>query len=184
MDIVTDPFVVSQAQELVKTLVLGLLGLLGTVFGVAILWVRTQATEWFNAKIEKAKSDAKTAESAAHYEAFRCFTERLTQLATKAVDEVEQTMVRELKADKKWNVDTARKARDTAVEIMVRHAGEDGLKELQHCGKIGLDALMGMFRTYVESEVVRRGSSTPANAIGPKPVVVPMNGAALEDTAP
>lgn len=172
--VIHDPEVVSQATELVRTLVLGVLGLLFTLVSAGLVWLRTRISTWVSAKVEKAKADAETAESTAHYEALRCFTETVGELAARAVDEVEQTMVRDLKENKKWSVDTAREARDTAVEIMVRHAGELRMERLQRCSGLGQDALVDLFRTYVESKIRRDKSSEKPAGLGAKSPVVPL----------
>lgn len=174
IDIIADPEIVSAAQELAKTAVLAVLGFLGTATTIGLAIASKRIIGWFNAKIEKAKAEAKGAESVAHYEAMKCVTQKLDTWSTTAVAEVEQTLVRQLKADKTWDPNTALEARDTAVEIMKRHAGEGGLSELQQCTGLALPGIEGMFRTWVETKVSQQQSDSRPDPQKKRPIV-PMN---------
>lgn len=96
---------------------------------------------------------AKTEESNAHLAALECVTRKLSTWAQTAVVELEQTLVRSLKREGKWNETTAREVRDAAVEVMKRHAGPAGLAELQKCTGLDMEVLEGMMRTYIENTV-------------------------------
>lgn len=100
--------------------------------------------------------------SLSHSAAFKCATQKIFHHAQLAVDEIEQTVVRQLKADGQWDRDTARMARDQAVAVIKHHLGEVGLNELKDCLGLGLDDLEGMFRSYVEAAVKRT-----SNGLGP-----------------
>lgn len=171
IDIIVDPEIVGAAQNLLKTAVLALLGFLGTAASIGLTVARKRIMAWVTAKANKAQSDAKGSESSAHYEAMRCVVLKLDTWSTHAVAEVEQTLVRQLKADKKWNTETALEARDTAVEIMTRHAGDHGLSELQQCTGLGLQGVLGMFRTWIESKVSKQQSDTRPDPQNKRPIV-------------
>lgn len=173
IDVLADPEILAEAQSLFKTLILGVLGALGTLTTLGIAYLSKRISAWFQAKAKKAKADAKSAEAVAAYEALKCLTERLEMLSTTAVAEVEQTLVRQLKAEKgAWNAETALRARDTAFEVMKRHAGEKGMAQLQECSGLALPALEGMFRTWIEMKVGESGGKSEGSP------VVPMNEAA------
>lgn len=160
VDVLADPEILAEAQSLFQTIILGALGVLGTLVTVGLTFLSKRIIAWFDAKAAKAKADAKSAEAGAHYEALRCMTEKLEMLSTTAVAEVEQTLVRQFKSDGTWNAETALRARDTAVEVMTRHAGEKGIASLMECSGLARDALMGMFRTWIEMKVGESGEKS------------------------
>jgi len=162
LDVLADPELLAEAQSLFRTIILGVLALLGSLLAVGIPLVSKKISTWLEAK-------GKGAKASAALKALQCFNEKLRTLATSAVAEVEQTLVRQLKADGTWNAETAMKARDTAVEVMTRHAGENGLAALKECGGMALPALMGVFRTWVEMIVGETGAK------GKNAPIVPMN---------
>ena len=160
--VASDPVVVDAWQSTLQTVVLAVIGLLGNVITGLITVGSGKIMKWLDAK-------SKASGSEAHYAAFKCATEKLSTWSRSAVDEVEQTVVRKLKRENKWDKGTARMARDTAVEVMTRHAGEHGMAELQDCLGVGKDVVLGMFRTWIEKQVRDDGSSgngSPIVAMG------------------
>jgi hypothetical protein len=104
-------------------------------------------------------------ESKSHGASFAGAIQKIETLTINAVDEVEQTLVRQLKADKEWNVGTAKQARDTAVSIAMRHLGTRGAAEVQSSLGLDREKLEGMLRTLVEKHV---GSSGTKSEESPK----------------
>lgn len=167
-EIAADPVIADAWQSTMQTVVLAVIGLLGTVLTGLITIGSRKLLAWLDAK-------AKSSGSEAHYAAFKCATEKLSTWSRSAVDEVEQTVVRKLKRQDKWNKETARMARNTAVDVMVRHAGDQGLAELEQCLGVGREVVLGMFRTWVEKQVRADGSS------GDKSPIVSMGDDASDD---
>lgn len=97
-------------------------------------------------------------ESKAHFASFNCAMTKLEALSMNAVEEVEQTLVRQFKAEDKWGVETATEARDTAVEIVKKHLGKAGLAEVQGCLSLGLADVERLITTKVEAFVSRSGA--------------------------
>ena len=147
-ELLDNPQIQSALQTIILTIIVTLGGLVTALIGFA----SKKALRWLEGK--------------AHASTFECAIGKLTTITQNAVDEVEQTLVRQLKADNKWNADTAKEARDTAVGIAKRHLGEDGLKELAGCLGHAEESLEGMFRTYVEKHVRAMGTTN-----GKSPVV-------------
>ena len=142
-------------QAAMQTIVLSVLSLLGTVITGAVAWMASYAKQWLEGK--------------AHAATFQCAVNKLETVTKNAVDEVEQTLVRQLKADGKWNAETAREARDTAVDVAKRQLGEKGMEELEGCLGHAREAIEGMLRTYVEKQVRGHGNSgsdSPIVAMG------------------
>lgn len=144
----------------VQTVVVAVLGLLGTVIVSLLTAGSRKLIAWLDAK-------AKESESNAHYAAFKCATSKLETLTKNAVIEVEHTLVREAKAQKTWGADAARKARDTAVGIVIRHLGPKGLQELEGCMGHATDVIEGIVRTLVERFVQDSRIDMKPNANGP-----------------
>ena len=151
-EVVSDPVVADAWQATMQTVVLAVISLLGTLLTALIGVGSKKLMQWLDAR-------AKASGSEAHYAAFKCATEKLSTWSRSAVDEVEQTIVRKLKREDKWDKNTARGARDTAVDVMTRHAGEQGMAELQECLGVTKDVVLGMFRTWIEKQVRADGSS-------------------------
>ena len=135
-------------QAALQTVVLAVVSLLGTLLAGLIGWAGASARKWLASK--------------AHGEAFACATTKLEKLTQNAVQEVEQTLVRQLKADEKWDAGTAKEARDTAVEIVKKHLGEKGMVELKDCMGVAVDTVEGMIRTHVEKHVYSMNATSGA----------------------
>lgn len=131
-------------EESMPTIAQFVVSLLGIVLTALIAWVSREAKAWLASK--------------AHFAAFECAMQKLETLSYNAVSEVEQTLVRQFKAEKNWNSDTAREARNTAVRIVKSHLGDKGIKELKGCLGHGLDTLEGLIRTLVEKHVSEHGT--------------------------
>ncbi len=140
-----------QTQAALQTVVLAVISLFGTVLAGLIGWVGTSLKKWLDGKANAA--------------AFKCAVTKIETVTGRAVAEVEQTLVRQLKADGQWDADTARKARDIAVDIAKRHLGKRGLIELAGCFGHAAESTEGMLRTYVENRVDRTGSTTKGSPI-------------------
>jgi hypothetical protein len=185
VDALVGPEILVEAQSLFETVILAALGALGTIFTVGMAFLSRRIVAWFDAKAKKAKADAKSAEAGAHYEALKCMTEKLETLSTTAVAEVEQTLVRQFKSEPQgWNAETALRARDTAVEVMTRHAGEKGLAAMMECSGLARDALLGMFRTWVEMKVGQSSTKDKSPPLGKGAPIVSMNKPAQADSKP
>lgn len=154
-----DPQIVEEIQAVIQTFILGVLGLLGTGATLGIVFLRAKLVTYIDGKSKQAEAEGRSAESTAHLEAFNCVVGKLDTWSTAAVQQVEQTVVRHLKKEKKWNVDTARGARDTAVDVMTELAGETGLAELETCTGKTSEAILSMFRTWIEMKVADAGST-------------------------
>lgn len=141
-----------QIHDILELAVTGALSLMAMVITGLISWGAKSLKQWLDSK--------------AHSASFSCATEKLETLSVGAVMEVEQALVRQLKADQEWNADTAKLARDTAVEIVKRQLGEKGLAELQGCLGLALSDIEGLIRTKVEAIV-----SSEGDGMGP---VVPL----------
>lgn len=155
-----DPQIVAEAQSLIQTFILGVLGLLATGVTLGIGFLHAKISTYIQGKSKRAEAEGRSAESAAHLEAFNCVVGKLDTWSTAAVKQVEQTLVRKLKKEKKWDGETARLARDTAVDVMTELAGETGLAELQTCTGKTSKAIVSMFRTWVEMKVADAGSKS------------------------
>lgn len=163
-----DPEILAQGQALLKTVILGLIAVLGTASAVGIAFLRVRIVAYINGKTEKAKAEGKSAEAIAHLEAFKCVVAKLDSWSTAAVAEVEQTLVRQLKKEEgQWNVQTARQARDTAVDVMKRLAGDQGIAELETCTGKTKEAIFTMFRTWVELKVSGSGGEAANSPVVP-----------------
>lgn len=155
---------VATLQSVVLALFLAALTAVSLVIRKGIAAGSAAAVKWIEAK-------AAETESSAHYAALKCLTSRLDTLSTNAVAEVEQTLVRKFKKQGKWDSKSARMARDTAVDVMRRQLGEQGMEELKQCSGLAKEAIIGMFRTWVERKVSEQGSTTdaPVVAMGDNP---------------
>lgn len=164
MQILT-PEVLEVLNTALVAVLIALLGALSLAARKLIALGSGKLIAWLDAK-------ARETESKAHLAALTCVTEKLETWSTAAVAEVEQTLVRQLKRDDKWNDTTARLARDTAVDIMRRHAGPLGMAELKQCTGLAQEVIEGMFRTWIEKKVASMG--TASNPLSPKRPVVPL----------
>lgn len=144
-----------EIQSALQNLVLLVISVLGTVVTAGITVASKKALKWLDGK--------------SHAATFQCAVSKIETVTKNAVDEVEQTLVRQLKAEEKWDGDTAKQARDTAVDIAKRHLGDQGIKELSGCMGHTAESMEGMFRTYVEKHVRNMGSTgneSPLVAMG------------------
>lgn len=146
-DLLDDP----QIQSALQTVILAVIVALGGVVTALITLASKKILKWLNGK--------------AHAATFQCAIGKLEMLTKNAVDEVEQTLVRQLKADDKWDADTAKEARDTAVRIAKRHFGDKGLKELASCMGHTAGSIDGMLRTYVEKHVRAMGTTNGSSPV-------------------
>src|SRR5690606_23581566 len=97
-------------------------------------------------------------ESKEHFASFNCALTKIEVLSRAAVEEVEQTLVRQFKAEGKWDVETATRARDTALEIVKRHLGDKGMTEIKGCLGMAMKDIERLVLTKIESFVSRSGS--------------------------
>lgn len=140
-----------QVQTILQNIVFAVISALGTVLVAAIGLGTRKVLKFLDGK--------------AYAATFECAIKKIGTLTKNAVMEVEQTLVRQIKKDKKWDVDTAREARDTAVSIVERHLGENGMVELGNCLGLVRESLQGMLRTYVERHVNEMGSTNGESPI-------------------
>ena len=164
MELLTDPQILEALRGLLSTFILGLVSLLAAAMVAGLALGRKKLNAWVSSKVASAESDA-------HYDAFECATGKLETLTKNAVLEVEQTLVRQLKADKKWDAETAVEARDAAVAVALNHLGSQGMGELEKCLGHGPDIINGMLRTYVEKHVssyrpIKRTAGAPVSPLG------------------
>lgn len=141
------------SNPVVQDIVLSVIALAGSVITAILGLASRSLLRWLASK--------------SHDASFNCAIQKMETLTINAVDEVEQTMVRQLKADKNWNQDTAKQARDTAVSIALRHLGDQGLREIQGCLGLQRDKIEGMLRTYVEKRVGSSGMKSPEAPVVP-----------------
>jgi hypothetical protein len=162
-----DPEILSALQDLGKTAALTALGLISTALTIGAAYLSKRLISWIEAKQEKAKADARTAESTAHLEAFKCVSQKLDTWSTNAIRQVEQTVVRKLKRENNWNAETAKMALDTAVDVMKQQAGNVGMNELQQCTGHAVAGIESMFRTWIEAKnaATGTGSKSPISPI-------------------
>lgn len=145
--------------ELIQQVMLTLMGIMGTVVMAFLTWAGNSMRKWITAK-------SKGAESNARLQAFLCATTKMETIFRNAYLEVEQTLVRQLKADEStWNSNTARHARDTAVEIGMRHLGEQGVAELSECMGHAPEVIEGIGRTLIEGFAGDRTDSKDAGPV-------------------
>ena len=149
LDLLDNPQIQSALQTVILALIIGLGGLITTMGTMA----SKRLLQWLEGK--------------AHAATFQCAIGKLTTITKNAVNEVEQTLVRQLKATDKWDAETAKEARDTAVGIAKRHLGEKGMKELASCLGHAKESIEGMIRTYVEKYVREMGTSSSDSPIVP-----------------
>jgi hypothetical protein len=107
--------------------------------------------------------------SKVHNESFQCASNRLDKLVGDAVVEAERTLVREYaaaSADGKLTKEEGLKVRDEVVEVVKRHLGERGRKELVGClGHTDFSVVEGMIRTRIEAALAAmKGGSKPSPA--------------------
>jgi len=136
----------SEIHNILEVLVTGALSLLSLVITGLLTLGSQSIKQWLDSK--------------AHAAAFSCATTKLETLTKGAVMEIEQTVVRKLKADEKWTPETARFARDSALEIVKRQLGQKGLAELQGCLGLALKDIEGLIRTKIETTVQSSGSGS------------------------
>lgn len=112
--------------------------------------------------------------SKVHNESFQCASNRLDKLVGDAVAEAERTLVREYQAasaDGKLTKDEGLKVRDEVVEVVKRHLGERGKKELVGClGHTDFSVVEGMIRTRIEAALgaMKNGASAkPGSTVPP-----------------
>ena len=141
-----------QLQEILELVVTGGLSLLTLVVTGLVSWGAKSIKQWLDSK--------------AHMASFSCATGKLETLVMGATMEMEQTLVRQLKEDDKWDAETAKMVRDTAVGIVKRQLGERGLEELKGCLGLALADIDGIIRTKIEAFVGQSGT-------GQGPVVAP-----------
>lgn len=162
-----DPEILSAIQDLGKTAALAAIGLISLGLTIGSAYLSKRFVAWIEAKQQKALSDARTAESAAHLEAFKCVSQKLDTWAENAIRQVEQTVVRKLKREKNWNADTAKMALDTAVDVMKQQAGDSGMAELQQCTGQAVKGIEALFRTWIEAKNADRGEKNDDSPIVP-----------------
>lgn len=112
--------------------------LLVTALGTLATWVVWKLKDWINAKVHDAR--------------FHCATEKIAHFTQNAIAEAEQTIVKDLKAqDGKWTPEAQKAVRDNVVEVVKRHFGARGLKELKGCLGHDEKVIEGMIRTQIEA---------------------------------
>ncbi len=126
-------------DEIVKSLLDTVLPVLGTALASLITMLVWKAQKWLDARIHDAR--------------FHCATHKIATLTTNAVNEAEQTHVRHLRKTDSWDTDRALEIRDGVVEVVKRHLGSRGVKELTGCLGIKEPAIEGMIRTHIEAAV-------------------------------
>lgn len=141
------------------------LGLLLFIVSSAALVLRKTVERGVEAYVKYIEGSAKEKDSQAHLASQKCFAYRLEKLTTRAVMDLEQTFVRKMKREKRWDKKAARIARDTAVEVMEKHAGPAGLAEMMACSGLDIEGLRDVFRTSVEAEVASKGSTDARSPI-------------------
>ncbi|PCJ22419.1 MAG: hypothetical protein COA94_09130 [Rickettsiales bacterium] len=144
-----------QVQTILEMATTGALSLLAMTVSGLLAWGARSIKHWLD--------------SQAHMASFACASTKLASLASDAVLEVEQTLVKQLKNDEAWNADTAKTARDTAAAIVKRHLGTRGLAELRGCLGLALADIEGLIRTQIEVSVQRAGTAgrhSPTVALG------------------
>lgn len=160
-DSAADAAIDEAKAELIQQVALAVISLLGMVITGFITYASNAVRKWIKAK-------AAETESKAHLAAFTCATTKLETISKNAVEEVEQTLVRQLKEADKWDAAGAKRARDTAVKIALKHLGSQGLQELKACMGHAPDVIEGMLRTYVERTVRAHGTTkTPGSPVVP-----------------
>jgi len=139
---------------------LAVLSALGLVIRKTIGMASAAFAKWLESKSAEAESNA-------HYAAAKCLNTRLAEMSTNAVSEVEQTLVRRFKKMEKWDAVAARDARDAAIQSMKDQAGKAGMDEMMKCSGLARDALVGLFRTWVERRVNEAGTDRASTLEAP-----------------
>lgn len=126
-------------QQLMDILVPAVVALLGGLISLML----ARANQWLRSRV--------------HSASFQCATDRLTALTQNAVAEAEQTVVKTLKEDhEKWSdPETQRAVRDGVADVVKRHLGPRGMKEMQGCLGIGAKEIEGMIHTHIEAVISR-----------------------------
>lgn len=119
-----------------------------TAVGSLLVYLLGFAAKWLKSHVGDAR--------------FQGAVDKLTHLATQAVHEQEQNMVKALKVSGDWNLTTQLAAKDKAREVVERHLGERGLAALQvgmeHSGSDGRIVVRGMLDSAIEAAVFRMGT--------------------------
>lgn len=115
-----------------------------TLIGGLLSLMIARANQWLRSRV--------------HSASFQCATDRLTALTQNAVAEAEQTVVKTLKEDGgKWSEpETQRAVRDGVADVVKRHLGTRGMKELEGCLGIGAKEIEGMIHTHIEAAISRK----------------------------
>lgn len=132
------------AQMALNVVVPALVTVLGTFVTVGV----SRANAWLRSKV--------------HNESFQCASNRLDKLVGDAVAEAERTLVRDYRdaaADGVLSREDGEKVRDGVVDVVKRHLGDKGQKELLGClGHTDFSVIEGMIRTRIEAAVGRAKS--------------------------
>jgi len=121
---------------------IALLALASSALTGALAWLAKRAADYMGSR--------------AHLASLECATTRMTQAANAAVEEIEQTLVKSLKAEDAWTAESARAARDEAMAIAMRHLGTRGLAEIRECLGHGVDDVRAMLRSFIEARVASK----------------------------
>ena len=105
------------------------------------------ATRWLNVKTSDEKE--------------RHATRRLADLAHLTTSEAEQATVRVLKANGGWNADAAVALRSTVRDIVLRHLGEKGAKNMRKTYGLSKRDFNGLITSHIESAVSRYSGDVP-----------------------
>lgn len=133
--------------EEITAQILNVIGpLIVTALGALATWVTWKLKDWLNAKVHDAR--------------FHCATEKISHFTANAIAEAEQTTVKQLKKDGKWDVEKAKTVRDSVVDVVKRHLGPQGLKELKGCLGHDEKVIEGMIRTQIESFLNKTGNGS------------------------
>lgn len=135
-------------KELLEPITYAALSALSGVLTILIGMVSMHLRHWLASK--------------AHFASFECATTKLEKLSTTAVADIEQTLVRTLKAEGRWTPETALAARDAALAVMMQHLGPKGLAELQECLGLAYEDVKDMALSYIEKQVLGSLTKPPA----------------------
>lgn len=98
-------------------------------------------------------------ESKTHSAAFACATEKLTALVAEAVQDTEQTFVKDMKKQGKWDAGAASLARGAAYDAVMRTLGPEGRQEVLGCLKLDEDGLAQRVYQMIEALIGSKKSA-------------------------
>lgn len=136
-----------------------------TVLGGLVTVGVARANAWLRSKV--------------HNESFQCASNRLDKLVGDAVAEAERTLVRDYReaaADGVLTKADGEKVREGVVDVVKRHLGPKGQKELLGClGHEDFAVVEGMIRTRIEAAVGRAKAESGAKVVdaSPAPAATP-----------